>query len=419
MKIKVNVEQLKTGMYVSELDRPWLGTPFLFQGFAVEDDEQLTQLRELCEFVYVDVEQSVRDIVPHLQKLAAAPQVKKAPKRAPRRAPQAQDGTDHFAFHAELRKARPHYDATRTYIEEALEDVRLGQSVDTKAARRLVGQLADSILRNANALVWLTHLKERDQYTVTHCINVCILTLSFARCLGIGREEMQTAGLGALLHDLGKMRVPLEILNKPGKLTDEEFEIIKTHPVHGYNLLRDKEELTEEVLDIVHYHHERIGGRGYPKGFTGDQISQLTKLVSIVDVYDAVTSDRCYHDGITPHQALNNIYKWAPGNFDQELVESFIRCLGIYPIGSLVELNTGDIGVVVVATERNRLRPMVLLVLDADHKPYSQRTIINLANPKWAEGGEKLEIVHILEGDAYGINVPAIIEDECRQLESA
>lgn len=405
-------------MYVSELDRPWLGTPFLFQGFAIEDDEQLMQLRELCKYVHVDVEQSADNLVSQLQQLAT-PAAQEVPNKPARRAPQVEEGTDHFAFHAELRSARPRYDETRVYIEEALEDVRLGQSVDTRAARRLVGHLADSILRNANALVWLTHLKERDQYTVTHCINVCILTLSFARCLGIGRDDMQEAGLGALLHDLGKMHVPLEILNKPGKLTDEEFEIMKAHPVHGYELLRDKEELSQEVLDIVHYHHERIGGKGYPMGFTGDQIGYLTKLVSIVDVYDAVTSDRCYHDGITPHQALNNIYKWAPGNFDQQLVESFIRCLGIYPIGSLVELNTGDIGVVVVATERNRLRPMVLLVLDAGRKPYSRRTIINLANPKWAEGGDKLEIVHILEGDAHGINVPAIIEDECRQLETA
>jgi HD-GYP domain-containing protein (c-di-GMP phosphodiesterase class II) len=427
MKVKVFASDLTQGMYVSELDRPWLETPFLFQGFVIRTTEELNQIRELCSYVFVDVEKSTGDIARKL--LNSQSWASKSAAKTNRVSSEAvknnsrQDAIGMTAeelerqeFYDELRRARKHYDDTHFYIEQALEDVRLGRAVDTKAARKLVGELAESIVRNYNALVWLTNLKRRDEYTTTHCINVCILTLSFGRCLGLSRGMLNSAGLGALLHDLGKMLVPSEVLNKPGKLTRDEFEVMKGHPLHGYDLLKNEEHLNEEVLKIVRSHHERINGGGYPDGLTDKQIGKLTRMVSIVDVYDAVTSDRVYHDGMPPHEALKVMYNWAANNFDQKLMEAFIRCVGIYPIGSLVELTSGHVGVVVRTDTKSRLRPVVILILDADKQPYETRKFINLASSAWQAQADAPEILRILAKGSYGINSRAIIEQECNSL---
>jgi len=168
-----------------------------------------------------------------------------------------------------------------------------------------------------------------------------VLSLTLGRSLGLSKDELNELGLGALLHDIGKMKTPLEVLNKPGKLTPDEFEIMKTHPLDGFDLLRRDENISSEVLTIVKSHHERLSGDGYPDKLSENNISYYTKIVSITDVYDAVTSDRVYHDGMTPHEALKKLYEWMPGNFDFELMKTFIRTIGIYPVGSVVELKPG------------------------------------------------------------------------------
>jgi HD-GYP domain-containing protein (c-di-GMP phosphodiesterase class II) len=208
------------------------------------------------------------------------------------------------------------------------------------------------------------------------------------------------------------MEVPLEILNKPGRLTDEEFDIVKSHSMNGYNLLRQKEDMPTEVLEIVRSHHERINGRGYPQGLTGELIDQLTQITSIVDVYDAITSDRCYHDGISPHEALKNMFDWAGENFDAELVEQFIKCLGIYPIGSMVELNSGHIGIVVSASEKSRLRPIILVVINKSGERYSMPRLLNLAHPQWSKKENLLEIKHIVSSHETDLDMHQIVANE-------
>jgi len=415
-RLKVNVVDLMPGMYVSELDRPWLGTPFLLQGFEIRDDEQIAELQKTCRYVFVDTERTSADVRQHLLSL---PETRHARARRQRQFTDTvtlkPDLVEQVDFYKELKAAKTLHAESYAYTVQALEDVRLGRSVDTRQARRLVLRLTDSIVRNDHALVWLTQLKARDEYTVTHCINVCILALSFGRYLGLPQHELHALGLGALLHDLGKMKVPLDVLNKPGRLTPAEFEIIKQHPVQGYQLLTRNAGLSEPVLDIVRHHHERLDGKGYPDQLPDSQIRELTRIASIVDVYDAITSDRVYHDGIPPHDALRNMFDWAPGNFDQALIEAFIRCLGIYPIGSLVELKSGHVGVVVTSNEANRLKPSVLLILNRDKQPYPKRKFINLASPRWQTGKQPPEIARVLEQDAYGIDLPAIVEAECLQ----
>jgi putative nucleotidyltransferase with HDIG domain len=410
MKVKIDVNDLEHGMFVSELDRPWTETPFLLQGVLIESREDIAELQRLCDHVYIDVERSREVIAPKLQTLAVKPppteksKINEISVQAVER--------EQEAFRKELKVARKVHHRTRGYIDQLLEDVRLGNSLDTDTAKQLVGEMADSISRSPNAMLWLTHMKKRDEYTSIHCMNVCILALTFGRSLGVERARLDHLGLGALLHDIGKMHVPLEILNKPGKLTDEEFDIVKTHSMSGYNLLRQKEDMPREVLDIVRSHHERINGRGYPDGLTGDLIDQLVQITSIVDVYDAITSDRCYHDGIAPHDALKNMFDWAGDNFDAELVEQFIKCLGIYPIGSMVELNTGHIGIVVSASEKARLRPIILVVIKKNGQRYDVPRLLNLAHPQWSKEENLLEVKRIVSSHETDLDMHQIVANE-------
>ncbi len=406
-KIRVYTCDLELGMYVAELDRPWTDTPFLFQGFILQEQDEIAVLCEHCEYVYVDGEQSRPDVAAKLVALRPVSETRVAKASTP-----AKTGFREVEFRRSLTRSHAIYRDARGWIDQMLEDSRLGNSIDTGQARALVTQLADEVIRNPDALIWLTYLKSRDEYTATHCMNVCILALTFGRCLGLEEVALHQLGLGALLHDLGKMQVPDEILNKPGRLTDEEFAIIKRHPGLGFAMLRDDKNIDKVSLHIVLHHHERLDGRGYPRGLGEDKIPLLTRISSIVDVYDAITSDRCYHDGIAPAQALENLFKWAPGNFDVGLLEGFIKCIGIYPIGSVVRLSSGEVGIIVASDECNRLKPILLIVQNAEGKPMAQRRLINMASTSWEKEGTPLTIEQILDPKAVGIDTKAVLQEE-------
>jgi len=411
-KYKVQVDDLQHGMFVSELDCPWSETDYLLEGLMIQSDEDLLSLKRYCQHVFVDDERTYQSVIPTLKVLSQKTQVTQRPKLKTVEKEAHDAEQEQVTFQQELKRAREVHINTRKYIDNALEDVRLGRSVDTEAAKELVTNISESIARSPNAMMWLTHMKSRDEYTSIHCMNVCILTLSFGRSLGLSKTELALAGLGGLLHDLGKMRTPLEILYKPGRLTREEFAVMKQHSRFGFDLLKKQGGVPDTVLDIVLHHHERIGGGGYPDGFIGEQIDRLVQIVSIVDVYDAITSDRCYHDGIAPYEALKNMYDWVNDNFEKELIEQFIKCLGIYPIGSMVQLNTGQTGVVVSASEKSRLRPIVLLLINSKGGRYSRPKLLNMAHPKWAHGPEALEIDKILQSGECDIDVPSVISNE-------
>ena len=411
-KYKVQVDDLEQGMFVSELDCSWSETDYLLEGLMIQSDDDVISLKRYCKHVFVDSERTHQSILPHLDTLS---------KKSETTTQESSSDNIHLAkaadkeqtdFQVEIKIARDIHTRTKGYIVTAMEDVRLGNSVDTEAAKELVSGMTESITRTPNAMMWLSQMKKRDEYTTIHCMNVCILALSFGRTLGLDKTELQLVGLGALLHDLGKMRISLDILNKPGRLTREEFAEMKKHPTIGYDLLKEQGGLPDAVLDIVLHHHERINGGGYPEGLMGENINRLAKIVSIVDVYDAITSDRCYHDGIAPYEALKDMYSWVNDNFDKELIEQFIKCLGIYPIGSMVQLNTGQVGIVVSASEKSRLRPIVLLLINSKGEHYKRSKLINLAHPKWAQGSQPLDIKEILDNSDCDIDVPAVIANE-------
>ena len=410
MKVRIDVGDLEQGMYVAELDRPWLDSPFLFQGFILESQEDITKVKQVCQFVYIDGSQSTPTAQNALQQL----QNKGAsgtPTRMGTVHSQQQAGGGAGNFHNVLKQAVGVHQRGRLLTLDLLKSAQLQRRINISAARELVKDTADNLMRDHNVMLWLTYLKQRDEYTLTHCMNVSILAMNFARHLQLDRTQIELVGLGALLHDLGKMRIPDAILNKPGRLTAEEFAIMQTHPHEGFNLLANEEALPGEVLDVVLHHHERVSGNGYPDKLPAAEIPQLTKIASIVDVYDAITSDRCYHDGVSPYHALQNIYKWANENFDKHLVEEFISCMGLYPVGSAVALNHGQIGIVVATTPKTRLRPIVLITHNQQGEPVAVRSIINLATQEWKKD-KRLEIQRVIEPKEFGLDVRKIIEQE-------
>jgi putative nucleotidyltransferase with HDIG domain len=393
-KVLIAVGQLKIGMYVSELDRPWIGTPFLFQGFRINTLEEIDTLRQYCSGVYVDVEKSV------MPRAAAA-----GPGSATRPAQGSRVYKMSASFEEEVKSANEIRASAQGAIDQVFEDVASGNLIDLVGVKRVVHNLVDGVLRNPDAHVCLTQLKSWDRYTAEHSVNVCVLSLALARHMGLPRDEIEMLGAGALLHDIGKLKTPLELLNKPGRLTADEFEIMKSHPVHGRLLLERYYKLPHRVSEVAFSHHERVSGRGYPRGLDGQSIPFWSKIVAIVDVYDAITSDRSYHRGIPSTEALTKMYGWRLTDFDAELLEQFIQCLGIYPVGTLVELTSGEVGIVISVNPEARLRPKVDLVLDRDRKPLYPSRIVNLADTEWGQVDSGCAIQRVLQPGAYGIDL--------------
>jgi putative nucleotidyltransferase with HDIG domain len=398
-KIDIHVSQLKLGMYVSELDRNWLGTPFLFQGFRIRDVSEIERLRQCCTTVVIDIEKSVNyeSRRPVLTAVPASPRAQRTYKLS-------------AAFEEEIRTANEIRSVTESCIDEVFDDVERGRTIDIARVKRVVHDTVDGILRNPDAHICLTHLKVWDKYTAQHSINVCILALALARHLGLSRHEMEMLGVGALLHDIGKLKTPQDVLNKPGKLTDDEFEIMRAHPVHGRRIIEDKYELSHVIADMAFSHHERIAGNGYPRGLNGNQMSRWSKMVAIVDVYDAITSDRCYHQGISATEALTKMYSWRLTDFDGELLEQFIQTVGIYPVGTLVELNSGEVGIVISVNPQARLKPKVNLLLDGEKNPYYPARIADLAQHEILQPEDNYFIQRVLNPGSFGIDIREQLE---------
>jgi len=420
MKTKVDVHDLRLGMYVSELDRPWLGTPFLFQGFEIQTDEELDQLRALCQHVFV---LSGDTLISHIQR-------RKKPQTTAPRATQIriEEPEEEFAVTETSSRQIPHTGSPpsryidQTPVEEELEqaveiersaretiytildDVRLGRSVDTPRAKMVVGQMAESVVRNPDALVWLTHLKKKHEYTALHSLRVSVLALALGRHLGFGPEKLQILGIGALLHDIGKLHVPSEILDKPEALTRQEFEIMKLHVPNGLKILENSADLPPAALEVVGRHHERYNGNGYAFGLSRDDIGEFGLISAIVDTYDAITSDRSYHLSLSAADALKIIYEGRQKAYHPWLTEQFIQCMGIFPIGSIVEMSTGSIGVVITANRARRLRPRVALILSPEKTPYTPATVIDLMTTTHDASGKPIEIKNMLPAGAFSIS---------------
>ena len=308
------------------------------------------------------------------------------------------------SFEKEIEHAGYVYQETSNLVRSFMEDVCLGETITVEIAKKAVAQCVDSILHAPDALLWMTQLKNRDLYTSQHSMNVCILAIALGRQLNLSVKELNNVGLCGMMHDMGKMSVPLEVLNKPGKLEPDELKIMQSHPELGWKLLMSSSGMYAGAIDVAHSHHERLDGTGYPRKLTAEKITPYTRIVAIVDMYDAITSDRVYQKGRTHLDAINIMTKMCGTHLDSGLTYKFIECLGIYPPGSIVEMSNGEIAIVVEANQKKRLKPKIILLLDEDKKPRPER-MVDLSKMDLDASGQEYRITKIVKADDYGIDL--------------
>ncbi len=423
-EIQVTVDQLELGMRVTRLDRPWLETDFLLQGFIIDSQDDIDALVRQCKYVYVE-SQTVSKTPDMERRDAPAGLFARFSKRPAQRhsvssnRPAAGLGKhrptpdtriahiNKISTERELGGARVTYGDAKQSVKSIMDGLRIGRAIDINQSRAAVNSIVDSVLRNKDALIWLTKIKSKDEYTAEHSLNVCVLSATFARYLGHDKSEIQQIALCGLLHDVGKSKIPDEVLNKEGRFSDEEFELMKQHTTFGRDLLMSVKNSDRIAIDVAHCHHERMDGSGYPRGLKSHQIPYYAKLVALADCYDAITSSRCYDGARASMDALDIIYKCKGIQFDEELALEFIKCIGVFPPGAIVELNSGHVGIVISNKDDNKLRPKILVVRDKDKQPIKER-VIDLSAPD--DRLNAFKISREIANGTYGVDLPSYLK---------
>ena len=355
---KISVQQLMLGMYIKEFCGSWMEHPFWRNGFILADPKDIQSiLASSIAEVWIDCSKGL-DVPEGAVAVSQAEAEAEVDAEMSVIAASRRDVAP-VPVEAEIERAAKICQQGKRAVISMFAEARMGKAVDTTAAKQLVEEITDSVSRNPGALISLARLKTVDDYTYMHSVAVCAMMIALAKQLGMDETQTRLAGLAGLMHDLGKAAMPMAVLNKPGKLTDAEFAIIRTHPSKGHSMLLSGSDVHEVVLDVCLHHHEKIDGSGYPEGLAGDQISQFAKMGAVCDVYDAITSNRPYKQGWDPAESLRRMAEWAKGHFDMPIFQAFVRSLGIYPIGSLVQLSSGRIGVVVEQTGKSLTTPKV------------------------------------------------------------
>jgi HD-GYP domain-containing protein (c-di-GMP phosphodiesterase class II) len=427
---KINTANLERGMYVAQLDRPWLETPFLFQGFEIREDNELKLLRQFCKHVYIDVTRSnlpKEQVLRALQNGADHHEIRGTDGRcgtmslASRmmRVVTRLDPTGKVAgrfngqreynntvsTRAEAPQSIRSYDAAVVTMQEVLVHVRKGAGVDVERVQAAVRPMIDSILRNQDAMAWLVYLRKRDEYAYHHSIATSVWAVILGRHLGFDRQGLDTLAMGGMLLDIGKAKVPEEVVGRAGKLTDAEYLRMMKHVSYGLDMVRLTPGVNADVLAMIEGHHERHDGSGYPKGLKGTDIPVFARIGGLVDCYDAMTSHRPWAPARSPYDAIRELNAMAGVKFQKEMVEQFVQALGMFPTGSVVEMNTGEVGIVVEQNRVRRLRPKVMLVLDADHRPLPELRTLDLRRlPSDQSEQGALWIVRGHETGAFGLD---------------
>jgi len=383
---KVPVTQLAVGMYLHAFEGSWLDHPFWRNGFLIQDATTLRKVQECgVKHCFIDVSKGADAPAEQPAPQVSAPPPASAPA-ARQPAPPPEPRTPRVSLTEELRQARELRHRSARAMRELHAEARMGKAIDTGVCIALVDDVAESIDRNPDAFRSLARLKTADEYTYMHSVAVCALMVSLGRELGLDEAQCREAGLAGMLHDMGKAVMPQDILNKPGKLTNEEFDIIKTHPRKGYEMLLQGKGIPAGVLDVVLHHHERYDGTGYPDKLAGENISLLARMGAVCDCYDAVTSDRPYKAGWDPAHAIKQMASWG-GHFDRDIFKSFIRCVGIYPSGSLVRLQSGRLAVVIEQNPSALTKPQVKVFFSTKSREPIRPQILDLAGSAGAQDG--------------------------------
>ena len=428
---KIDAQELALGMYVTELDRPWLGTPFLMQGLLIEEPTQIDVLRQICQTVLVDRRRSIGD------QYAERTRVRETPRLAASAVSQpsfvessAVPGDGEFLSvvrrvrernaSPSVRRVRPSANESRLetellYSAPIIDDVHqtldaIRQAIDVDGGldmsrvSGLVEEMAACVQRNPDAMLWLTRLKNSDQYSYDHAVDVSVHLMVFARFLGLGSTTIEDLGRAGLMQDVGKAQLDPEILAKPSALSEEEYLEVQTHVASSLDILRSQNAFSDDVLGIVAAHHERYDGSGYPRRLDGESLSLPCELAGLIDTYCAMIRQRVYSPAVSSQKALEVLARMRGVKFREALVDQFIQCVGLYPIGTLVELNTGEVAVVIQQNQVRRLKPRVLVLLAPDKSLERRPRSLDLILEPMTPTGEPYRIKSALPSNAYGID---------------
>jgi putative nucleotidyltransferase with HDIG domain len=401
---RISIKDLTLGMYLHEFCGSWMDHPFWRAKFVLKDPADLARIRSTAiTEVWIDISKGM-DVAPgtasvsreevdaqidtDFSLLEDLPAIKVVPPPPPPPAPPPASrpkGRAPASMQRELEAAASICVQARPAVISMFNEARMGKAVNAEGAQSLVEEISDSVARNPGALISLARLKTADDYTYLHSVAVCALMVALARQLGLNEEHTRSAGMAGLLHDLGKAAIPMAVLNKPGKLTDDEFRVVRSHPVEGYHMLKEGGAVEDIVMDACLHHHEKIDGSGYPDKLKGDQISLIAKMTAICDVYDAITSDRPYKRGWDPSESLRRMAEWTKDHFELRLFQAFVKSIGIYPVGSLVRLSSGRIGVVTEQGAQSLTTPKVKVFYSTKSNLRIPPEVVNLAEPHCSE----------------------------------
>jgi len=400
MERMIGTENLKTGMYMSGLDLTWLDTPFVTQGFFIKNADEIRELISYCKFVYIDPAQGVASDK-YLDQ--PAPPTKHYLDEFLSQGKRQVEYEDQKPTLVEVPAAEMALEEATVKVASIMDCARKGDNLDVRVIKAAVQPLLNSIIRNVDALQWM--LTAQDKTGIyTQAIGNCTIAIAFGRHLGLYKEDLRTLAMGMLLLDVGKLKISTDILSKPGPLTRAEFAVVKKHVEFGVKMLRKTPGINEATLEMVQTHHERFDGSGYPLGLKGKQIPAFGLIAGIIDTYSAMTSKTPYREAIAPYKVLQELYKWRTKYYKAELVEQFLQCLGVYPTGSLVEMTSGEVGIVIAQNLRNRLNPTISMILDEQKNPWEINPLVDLSTNRVDASGLERKILHALNPGAYGID---------------
>ncbi len=407
MKRKVASPDLGVGMYVVELDRPWIEapfeSPFQIEGFTVRTDEELEKVQSICRYVYIDPDLGTpakRHLVDGDQHADASKVVTSMPSESW----SAEVYKDQVTLQEEVPAAQAVLDDTESLYEKIISDLGADSQSDAPAVRKVVTGLVGSVVRNPEALSWLVSLKQKDEGMYVHAISTAVLALTVGRFLGLPKDRLQVLGTSALLQDIGKTAVPTEILNKESSLTEDERQSIQEHVDASVDMLEKSRNFDIEVIHTVRLHHERFDGSGYPQKLSKGQIPLLASLCGIADCYQAGISARPYRDAKTSFQVLMELYAERDIAFPAGIIEQFIQCVGIFPIGGFVKLNTMEIGIIVRRNQIQQLKPQVMILIDANGNRIEDPQTVDLTTQYLGSGQMSRLVSTVVDPAHYNLD---------------